>query len=489
MPKDFTKYNVEGLGENLNKRKLIFTVVKDWIEKNNPSFEELQKTFPDEVQGNKGFIRIEADVKTVKHFNMREPLKIMNDIHVVVSNQWGENCKDFIELALSLGYKIKPENNANAVTDKDITTDVNLFDVDCLKEAFPESKEFCVYFNTDHWILAEEDFQPEAAFLKFTVNEKGELLEWNVYHDEVIPYLELPESWHEMKRVLSGYIEVDNIENSIENISFNNDSDFYELCCDVLEYVKEQNSNIETDNVISTEENSNAISVVNDDVELNIEFDNNFPGSFINLLKANRKNEGNLDAIDTFIERGLAVSHLNYGAGKIFEALSSRGHADRNEDFVSPYTYSKEDYDVAFSLSEDVSELKEKLQEQNLIDIILEYEAIENIESLEFKLFYPAYLISVVNKLAELEDGEMLAEFIASQSLGFSRFVDDSGYEYGSDWVLELCDELIGVLYGIDSSSDDYNNEITLSGNYFGVSMDAGVDYIKISEEIIAQVI
>lgn len=345
MPKDFTKYYVEGLGKNLNKRKLIFTVVKDWIEKNNPSFEELQKTFPDDVQGSKGFIRIESEVKTVKHFNMREPLKIMNDIHVVVSNQWGENCKDFIELALSLGYKIKPEKN------------------------------------------------------------------------------------------------------------------------------------------------DNAISVINEDVDFNIEFDNNFPRSFIKLLKENRKNEGNLDAIDTFIERGLAVSHLNYGAGKIFEALSSRGHADRNDDFVSPYTYSKEDYDVAFSLSEDVSELKEKLQEQNLIDIILEYEAIENIESLEFKLFYPAYLISIVNKLAELEDSEMLAEFIASQSLGNSRFVEDSGYEYGSDWIVDLCDELIGVLYGIDSSSDDYNNEITLSGNYFGVSMDAGVDYIKISEEIIAQVI
>jgi len=29
MARDFTKYKVEGLGENLNKRKLVFTVVKD----------------------------------------------------------------------------------------------------------------------------------------------------------------------------------------------------------------------------------------------------------------------------------------------------------------------------------------------------------------------------------------------------------------------------------------------------------------------------
>ena len=64
MARDYTKYNVEGLGENLNKRKLVFTIVKDWVEKNNPSFEDLQKAFPDEVQGSKGFIRKEAEVKT-----------------------------------------------------------------------------------------------------------------------------------------------------------------------------------------------------------------------------------------------------------------------------------------------------------------------------------------------------------------------------------------------------------------------------------------
>ena len=76
MAKDYTKYNVAGLGENLNKRQLVFTVVKDWIEKNNPSFEDLQKAFPDEVQGGKGFIRKESEVKDPKRFNLKEPLKI-----------------------------------------------------------------------------------------------------------------------------------------------------------------------------------------------------------------------------------------------------------------------------------------------------------------------------------------------------------------------------------------------------------------------------
>ena len=106
MARDYTKYNVEGLGENLNKRKLVFTIVKDYVEKNNPTFEDLQKAFPDEVQGSKGFIRKEAEVKTPKHFNMREPLKIKNGAHVVVSNQWGGNIENFIEVSTDLGFNI-----------------------------------------------------------------------------------------------------------------------------------------------------------------------------------------------------------------------------------------------------------------------------------------------------------------------------------------------------------------------------------------------
>jgi hypothetical protein len=113
MARDYTKYTVEGLGENLNKRKLVFTIVKDYVEKNNPSFEELQNSFPDEVQGSKGFIRKESDVKNPKHFNMREPLNIKNGAHVVVSNQWGNNIDNFIECAENLSYKIIESINSN----------------------------------------------------------------------------------------------------------------------------------------------------------------------------------------------------------------------------------------------------------------------------------------------------------------------------------------------------------------------------------------
>ena len=130
MARDYTKYTVEGLGENLNKRKLVFTLVKDWIEKNNPSFEELQQAFPDEVQGSKGFIRKESDVKTPKHFNMREPLKIKNGAHVVVSNQWGDNISNFKTQAEKLGYEIssqiQEEETVNEVPAPGIENEVNI---------------------------------------------------------------------------------------------------------------------------------------------------------------------------------------------------------------------------------------------------------------------------------------------------------------------------------------------------------------------------
>ena len=106
MARGYTKYTVAGLGENLNKRQLVFAIIKDWAAKNKPSLEEIQTAFPDEVQGGKGFIVKESEVKDAKRFNMKKPLSIKNGLHVVVSNQWGENIADFIAGAEKLGYNV-----------------------------------------------------------------------------------------------------------------------------------------------------------------------------------------------------------------------------------------------------------------------------------------------------------------------------------------------------------------------------------------------
>jgi len=36
MARDYTKYSVKGLGENLNKRQLVFEIIKDYVKRINP---------------------------------------------------------------------------------------------------------------------------------------------------------------------------------------------------------------------------------------------------------------------------------------------------------------------------------------------------------------------------------------------------------------------------------------------------------------------
>ena len=116
MARDYTKYTAEGLGENLNKRQLVFEIVKDYVEKKKPSFDKLSSVFKDEVQGSKGFIRKAAKVEDPKRFNMKEPLSIKNGMHVVVSNQWGDNISNLIAVAEDLGYSISSDGEAEEET-------------------------------------------------------------------------------------------------------------------------------------------------------------------------------------------------------------------------------------------------------------------------------------------------------------------------------------------------------------------------------------
>ena len=110
MARDYTKYSIKGLGENLNKRQLVFEIVKDYVAKNKPSFDELTAVFKDEIQGSKGFIRKAAKVEDPKRFNTKMPLKIKFGVEVVVSNQWGsKNIDAFLSLAKKLKYNISEE--------------------------------------------------------------------------------------------------------------------------------------------------------------------------------------------------------------------------------------------------------------------------------------------------------------------------------------------------------------------------------------------
>ena len=141
MARNYTKYTVEGLGENLNKRQLVFAIVKDWVSKNNPSLDEIQKAFPNETQGSKGFVVKESEVKNPKGFNMQEPLNIKNE-NVVVSNQWGSgNIADFLSCAAELGYQINEIESAKSAGASNKIIDLSDFEVWKLAEFFQSKEE------------------------------------------------------------------------------------------------------------------------------------------------------------------------------------------------------------------------------------------------------------------------------------------------------------------------------------------------------------
>jgi len=345
MARDYTKYSVKNIGENLNKRQLVFEIVKDYVNKNKPSFEELIKIFPDEIQGSKGVIKKESEVKDAKRYNMREPLAIKNGALVVVSNQWGNNITDFIKCATDNNYNIEVVSQS-------------------------DNKE-----------------EPKTA------------------------------------------------ENDGPN------------------------------------------------------FDSNFPNSFMKQIFDNRKDEEFLALIDDFLERKLSVGHKYYGAAKLFESISNRYYENENDEFVDCYGYDNEDYDSAYKIVEDEWELKEILNETHLIDKVLELEELEvtDITSIDFKLYYSGYFKFVVECLAYCEDAELLAEFLFAQSLGNSMKIDEVGFNYGEDWLIEFIDILLEYYYGIDVN--DYQNDYISDGSFFGVSGESGMDYIQIAQEIIDSVI
>ena len=77
MARDYSKYNVDGVGEKLNKRKLVLKIVQDYVEKNNPSYVQLKKMFPDDLQGSKGMIRnVGSDKYDANRFFYNDQIKV-----------------------------------------------------------------------------------------------------------------------------------------------------------------------------------------------------------------------------------------------------------------------------------------------------------------------------------------------------------------------------------------------------------------------------
>jgi len=219
MARDYTKYNAEGLGENLNKRKLVFTIVKDWVEKNNPSFEDLQKAFPDEIQGSKGVVKKEAEVKDSKRYNVKEPLKIKNGAHMVVCNQWGEgNIGAFIQCAEKLGYEINLTNDQSVESNINSIIDLTNFRVWKLAQLFSS-------YESDEAMMNQIDEEIESLIDQdnkfYLVGRLFEKYGFDYHRPEINNYYTLKEDSAKLldmlrsNSLLEMIIEKENLKNEV----------------------------------------------------------------------------------------------------------------------------------------------------------------------------------------------------------------------------------------------------------------------------------
>ena len=112
------EYQINGIDGAFEEGKLALTVLQDYCSKNECTFNELKEIFPDEVQGDKDYIKqkiggntgvfdtlVEAKDRE-DYFALLDPITI-KDATIVVSTCWGErNLPLFIEKAEAIGYTI-----------------------------------------------------------------------------------------------------------------------------------------------------------------------------------------------------------------------------------------------------------------------------------------------------------------------------------------------------------------------------------------------
>ena len=161
MAKDYSKYAIEGVAENLGKSKLALAIIENYVSKNTVDFAILNAAFPDECQGGiHGVFRKKEEVKDFKRYYMEKPITLIDGSTIVVSNQWGiDNIPGLINRANSLGYVVNKINqtqesnisykdNKTALAFIDLFKDKNL-NIDFLGQFIKPAEELLKMYNSE----------------------------------------------------------------------------------------------------------------------------------------------------------------------------------------------------------------------------------------------------------------------------------------------------------------------------------------------------
>ena len=109
--RDKTKYMFEG--RVYPKNRLVLAIIKDYIQTNQPTYNELSQVFDKSLQGSLGVVELYSNaIKTSdaakRYFLKDEDVVVLGNDKVVVCTQWGIfNIVKFVKRAQALGYNIE----------------------------------------------------------------------------------------------------------------------------------------------------------------------------------------------------------------------------------------------------------------------------------------------------------------------------------------------------------------------------------------------
>jgi hypothetical protein len=192
MAKDFTKYNVIGIAINLNKSRLVYKVIENFINTFQDDYIALKEIWNDKLQGGKGVVKLvsEVDASNERNYFMDSIFSLNDGSKIVVCNQWGkENLPNFIAQAIKIGYQIKPIDH-----DSDETQEIEINTTENTKSKFPEN-----YFK--------EYFSKEGEDLKLVINIYGSLHQLFQCRKEEEEEIEEVENHYE--NTLSAFFKID----------------------------------------------------------------------------------------------------------------------------------------------------------------------------------------------------------------------------------------------------------------------------------------
>lgn len=100
----------------LSKSQCALHVVTEYVEKQKPTLEKLKETFPDKIVSQFGVVKPLKEAQGLSQLRSRYHLKdqqiltTSDDQKVAVTNQWTQDrFQQLLEIAETLGYKVKPE--------------------------------------------------------------------------------------------------------------------------------------------------------------------------------------------------------------------------------------------------------------------------------------------------------------------------------------------------------------------------------------------